>query len=40
VANIMPHSLINPNQLQAYSIDVKDDPSRGPHFIADSETQF
>jgi hypothetical protein len=35
-----PHSLINLNQLQAYNIDVEDNPSRRrrPLLIADSDT--
>ena len=40
MADTMPHSLINPNQLRAYSIDVEDNPSRGPLFIADAETNI
>jgi hypothetical protein len=41
MADTMPqHSLIIPNQLRAYGIDVKDNPSRGPLFIADAETNI
>jgi Reverse transcriptase (RNA-dependent DNA polymerase) len=32
----MTHSLINPNQLRAYGVDVEDNPSRGPLYITDS----
>ena len=40
MADTMPHSLINPNQLRAYGIDVKDNPLRGPLFIADAKTDI
>lgn len=30
MAESMPHSLFNPNQLRAHGVDVKDNPSRGP----------
>ena len=36
MADSMPHSLINPNQLRAFGVDVKDNPSRGgPLYIAE-----
>ena len=38
MADTMPHSLINPNQLRAFGVDVEDNPSRGPLYIADAES--
>ena len=40
MADTMPHSLINPNQLRAYGVDVEDNPSRGPLYIADAESDI
>jgi hypothetical protein len=34
MADSMSHSLLNPNQLRAHGIDVEDNPSRGPLYIA------
>jgi len=40
MADRMPHSLINPNQLRAFGIDVEDNPTRGPLYIAESEADI
>jgi hypothetical protein len=40
MADTMPHSLINPNQLLAYGVDVEDNPSRGPLHITDAESDI
>ncbi len=37
MAPTMTHSLINPNQLRTYGVDVEDNPSRGPLHITDSQ---